>query len=144
MASWTIPAGYPTIPHISFPNLGAKFMHFGLYANPDPHGQCRHILMPAQDVVWCRAVVAHTFNPSTWEAEAGRFLSSRPAWSTKWVPGQPGLHRETLSQKKKKCSLAPFSYSCNSPCTLEAEHRELFSRKESFNYILGLSYLLSN
>ncbi|XP_031207257.1 5-phosphohydroxy-L-lysine phospho-lyase isoform X2 [Mastomys coucha] len=30
----------------------------------------------------CRAVVAHTFNPSTWEAEAGGFLSSRPAWST--------------------------------------------------------------
>jgi hypothetical protein len=24
-------------------------------------------------------MVAHTFNPSTWEAEAGRFLSSRPA-----------------------------------------------------------------
>jgi hypothetical protein len=23
------------------------------------------------------------FNPGTWEAEAGRFLSSRPAWSTK-------------------------------------------------------------
>ena len=29
-----------------------------------------------------RAVVAHAFNPTTWEAEAGRFLSSRPAWST--------------------------------------------------------------
>jgi hypothetical protein len=29
-----------------------------------------------------RVVVAHTFNPSTWEAEAGGFLSSRPAWST--------------------------------------------------------------
>jgi hypothetical protein len=28
-------------------------------------------------------VEAHTFNPSTWEAEAGGFLSSRPAWSTK-------------------------------------------------------------
>jgi hypothetical protein len=28
------------------------------------------------------AVVAHAFNPSTWEAEAGRFLSLRPAWST--------------------------------------------------------------
>jgi len=27
-------------------------------------------------------VVAHAFNPSTWEAEAGRFMSSRPAWST--------------------------------------------------------------
>jgi hypothetical protein len=27
-------------------------------------------------------VVAHTFNPSTWEAEAGIFLSLRPAWPT--------------------------------------------------------------
>jgi hypothetical protein len=45
--------------------------------------------------------VAHTFNPSTWEAEAGRFLSSRPAWSTKWVPGQPVLYRETLSPNKQ-------------------------------------------
>jgi hypothetical protein len=44
----------------------------------------------------------HAFNPSTWEAEAGGFLSSRPAWSTEWVPRQPGLYRETLSKKKKK------------------------------------------
>jgi hypothetical protein len=28
-------------------------------------------------------VVAHAFNPSTPEAEAGGLLSSRPAWSTK-------------------------------------------------------------
>jgi hypothetical protein len=27
-------------------------------------------------------VVAHAFNPSTWEAEADGFLSSRPASST--------------------------------------------------------------
>jgi hypothetical protein len=39
--------------------------------------------------------VAHAFNPSTREAEAGGFLSSRPAWSTEWVPGQPGLHTHT-------------------------------------------------
>jgi hypothetical protein len=45
--------------------------------------------------------MVHAFNPSTWEAEAGGFLSSRPAWSTKWVPGQPGLHRETLSRGEK-------------------------------------------
>jgi hypothetical protein len=25
----------------------------------------------------------------------------RPAWSTEWVPGQPGLHRETLSWNKQ-------------------------------------------
>jgi hypothetical protein len=47
-------------------------------------------------------VVAHAFNLSTWEAEAGRFLSLRPAWSIEWVLGQPGLHRETLSQNKIK------------------------------------------
>jgi hypothetical protein len=49
-----------------------------------------------------QAVVVHTFNPSTWEAEAGGFLSSRPVWSTEWVPGQPGLYRETLSWKTTK------------------------------------------
>jgi hypothetical protein len=36
-----------------------------------------------KDVNFKLGVVAHSFNPSTWEAEAGRFLSSRPAWSTK-------------------------------------------------------------
>jgi hypothetical protein len=49
-----------------------------------------------------QGVVAHTFNPNTWEAEAGRFLSSRLAWSTKRVPGQPGLYRENLSKKNKE------------------------------------------
>ena len=32
----------------------------------------------------------------------GRCISElRSAWSTKWVPGQPGLHRDTLSRKTK-------------------------------------------
>jgi hypothetical protein len=31
----------------------------------------------------CWVVVANAFDPSTWEAEAGGFLSSRPDWSTK-------------------------------------------------------------
>jgi hypothetical protein len=35
-----------------------------------------------KDLVSLWAVVAHTFNPSPWEAEAGGFLSSIPAWST--------------------------------------------------------------
>ncbi|GAB1293316.1 Ras-related protein Rab-8A [Apodemus speciosus] len=35
-----------------------------------------------RDGLLSRAAVAHAFNPSTWEAEAGGFLSSRPAWST--------------------------------------------------------------
>ena len=55
-------------------------------------------------------MAAHAFNPSTQEAEAGRSLSSlKPRWSTQQVSGQPGLHRETLSQKQKeqnKCKRA--------------------------------------
>jgi hypothetical protein len=54
-------------------------------------------------------VVVHAFNPSTREAERGRFLISRPAWSTKWVPGQPGLHRETLSQKNMDKCLCKYN-----------------------------------
>ena len=46
-------------------------------------------------------VVAHIFNHSTWEAEAGEFLSSRPAWSTERVPGQPGPHGESLNPVSK-------------------------------------------
>jgi hypothetical protein len=36
------------------------------------------------------------------EAEAGRFLSLRPALATERLPGEPRLHRETLSLKKQK------------------------------------------
>jgi hypothetical protein len=43
----------------------------------------------------------------------------RPAWSTKWVPGQPGLYRETLSgtppcpEKKRFCWKDPdIAISC--------------------------------
>jgi hypothetical protein len=55
-------------------------------------------------------VVAHAFNPSTPEAKAGGFLSSRPAWSTKWVPGRPGLYRETLSQRTKQNKKPKYGY----------------------------------
>jgi hypothetical protein len=54
-----------------------------------------------QDPTKKPGMVVHSFNPSTQEAEAGRFPSLRPVWSTKWVPGQPGLYREALSRKTK-------------------------------------------
>jgi hypothetical protein len=41
-------------------------------------------------------VVAYAFNPSTWEAEAGGFLSSRPAWTAR------ATQRNPVSKKKKK------------------------------------------
>jgi hypothetical protein len=43
-----------------------------------------------------------TFNPSTQEAEAGRSLTSKPAWSIGRVPRQPGLHRNPVSKNKKQ------------------------------------------
>ena len=46
-------------------------------------------------------MVARAFDPSTQEAEADGSMSSKPAWSTEWVPGEPGVHRETLSWKTK-------------------------------------------
>jgi hypothetical protein len=49
-----------------------------------------------------QVVVVHAFNPSTWEAEAGRSLSSKPAWSTEQVARHLGIHRKTMSQKSKK------------------------------------------
>jgi hypothetical protein len=60
-----------------------------------------------------QVVVAHIFNPSTWEAEAGGFLNLRPAWPTEWVPGQPGLYRETLSWKQNKTKNKDIYYQIN-------------------------------
>lgn len=44
-------------------------------------------------------MVTQSFNPSVQEAEEAGSLSSR---STENVPGQSGLHRETLSRKTKQ------------------------------------------
>lgn len=45
--------------------------------------------------------MVYSFNPSTWEAEAGGSLNSRPFWSTYWVPEHPELYNR-LSQNKTK------------------------------------------
>jgi hypothetical protein len=49
-------------------------------------------------------VVAHAFNPSTPEAEAGRFLSSRPAWSiqSEFQDSQGYTEKPCLEKKKQK------------------------------------------
>jgi hypothetical protein len=66
-------------------------------------------------------MVVHNINPSTWEGEAGEFLISRLAWFTESDPGQPGPHRETLSQKtkKKKSYTRPLSRDSESKKNLE-------------------------
>jgi hypothetical protein len=47
-------------------------------------------------------VVAHTFNPSTREAETGRFLSLKPAWATKSSRTARAIQRKPFSKKKTK------------------------------------------
>jgi hypothetical protein len=56
-----------------------------------------------------RAVVVHAFNPSTWEAEAGGFLSSRPAWCrvssrTAWATQRNSISKNQTKKKKKNVS----------------------------------------
>jgi hypothetical protein len=80
--------------------------------------------------------------PALGEAEAGRFLSSRPAWSTKWVPGHPGLYREkpclekqnkTIQNKTKK-----FGFTLTSKVFLWFD-LDFFFFFEDRNYITELS-----
>ena len=49
-------------------------------------------------------VVAHVFNPSTQEAEAGGFLNSRPAWSVYRVSSRTAraTQRNPCLEKPKK------------------------------------------
>jgi hypothetical protein len=52
-----------------------------------------------------QAVVAHAFNPSTWEAEAGGFLSSRPA---RVIQRNPVSKNNNNNNKKKKQIKKPY------------------------------------
>jgi hypothetical protein len=54
--------------------------------------------------VLCQTVVTHTFDPSTWEAEAGRFLSSRPAlvYRVNSMTASQGYTEKLYLEKKKK------------------------------------------
>jgi hypothetical protein len=47
-------------------------------------------------------MMARAFNLSIWEAGAGKYVSSRPAWSIVYIvpPGEPELHSEPLSRRK--------------------------------------------
>jgi hypothetical protein len=56
-----------------------------------------------------QAVVAHVFNPSTWEAEKGALLSLRPVWSTsefqdsQGYTEKPYLGKQTNKKKNNNC-----------------------------------------
>jgi hypothetical protein len=55
-------------------------------------------------------MVAHTFNPSTQEADAGGFLSSRPAWSTaKATQKNPIWKKQTNKKGRLFFTFEPLS-----------------------------------
>jgi hypothetical protein len=56
--------------------------------------------------------MAHAFNPRTWEAEAGRFLSSRTARA---------IQRNPVSKKKKKKKKKPKQKPYNPPVSASQE-----------------------
>lgn len=104
-------------------------------------------------------MVAHIISPSTCEAETSRFVSSKPAWSIKEVPGLPGLYRETLSQTKKQTNprvsifdeaiVVPYRPKVQIKYVLKQEKSAEFSRlfwvKEPFKISAHCSfYLLRN
>ena len=51
----------------------------------------------------------HPFNLSTHGVKALRLLDSRPAWSTKQVPGYPELQIETLTPNNNNWKSLPNS-----------------------------------
>ena len=55
-------------------------------------------------------VVAHTFNPSTWEAESGGFLSSRPASLVYKVSSRTAraIQRNPVLGRKKKSEVLKY------------------------------------
>ena len=43
----------------------------------------------------------HAFNPITWKAEAGRFPSSRPAWSSEFQDSQSYIEKPCLEKSNQ-------------------------------------------
>jgi hypothetical protein len=68
-------------------------------------------------------MVVHTFDPSTWETEAGRFLSSRPVWSTDEFQDSQGYTEKPCLEKprKKKKEFIKRSLKIKSSHTVEEE-----------------------
>jgi hypothetical protein len=89
--------------------------------------------------------VAHTFNSSTWEAEADGSLSLRPGWYTKVSLGQPGLVTQSNpvspppNRKQNKTNLTLSSTYIQSPasCHLPSTNPTLSSCSDYYSSFLA-------
>jgi hypothetical protein len=84
-------------------------------------------------------VVAHAFNPSTREAEAGGFLSSRPAWSTnEFQDSQGNTEKPCLEKPKKKKKKKRKKISTENKPTLKSSGSTLLLCYDSFSAFTGM------
>ena len=66
-------------------------------------------------------MVAHAFNPSKWETEAGGFLSSRPpGLQSEFQDSQGYTEKPCLEKKKSEVSNRVYRYDCLYIQTVEA------------------------
>jgi hypothetical protein len=72
------------------------------WQNNSETGKKFKIVNKLKNISISQGMVAHAFNPSTQEAEAGGFLSSRPAWSTEFQDNQGYTEKPCLENQKKK------------------------------------------
>jgi hypothetical protein len=73
--------------------------------------------------------VAHAFNPSTWEAEAGRFLSSRPAWSTSKFQDSQSYTEKPCLEKEKETTTTTKTKKPNKPKKKKKKKKESIFNK---------------
>lgn len=110
-----VPFAYPLHYGISFQihslfNLHCYYLHGGhhrITTLVDTLTTAYHkgiILLNFQfsSLAYMTAKMAPASNTNTPEAKVGEYLCSSPVSPTQWLPGQPGLYRETLSQKLKQ------------------------------------------
>jgi hypothetical protein len=71
---------------------GAVRLTVNMYKMPKKNKKIFYLKKKKMNQVWCRTPLS-----STWEAEAGRFLSSRPAWST-----ARAIQKNPVSKNQKK------------------------------------------
>jgi hypothetical protein len=82
----------------------------------------------------CWSVVEHNFNPSTWEAEAGRFLSSN--WSTLSFRTARATQKNPVSEKTKQTNKQSFTPMLNFCCRTDLVFLTVsISIVGSFSYI---------
>jgi hypothetical protein len=93
----------------------------------------------------------HAFNSNTREAEAGGFLSSRPAWSTEFQGYTEKPCLEEKKKKERKEKIDPYKFHSNkhpeSPA-MEEVNREYYKdiflplKKNTYFYFMCMIYML--